>query len=96
MALLENVAEAVFEEATGSWVLGIGALLVAPVALPVLRPLAKGAVKGGLLFVNRAREAAAEVTEQWSDLVAEARAEMGEATSKGAEAVEITHEGHQG
>lgn len=92
MALFENIAETLFEEAAGPWVLGIGALLVAPVALPALRPLAKSVVKNSLVVASKARETVAEVTEQWGDLVAEARSEM-QASRKGAETVEIHHEG---
>ncbi|NJL33349.1 MAG: DUF5132 domain-containing protein [Chloroflexaceae bacterium] len=67
MALFENIAETLFEEAAGPWVLGIGALLVAPVALPALRPLAKSVVKNSLVVASKARETVAEVTEQWGD-----------------------------
>ena len=58
---------------------GIGAAIAAPMFIPAVaavgRPLAKGAVKGMLTITDRTRELFAEVGEQWSDLVAEARAE---------------------
>ncbi len=59
--------------------IGIGAAVAAPVVIPALaavgRPLAKGAIKGVLLVTDQISELAAEVGEQWSDLVAEAQAE---------------------
>jgi hypothetical protein len=53
--------------------------LVAPILLPgvasLVKPLAKGVVKGGLTLADKAREFAGEAGEQVSDLVAEAQAE---------------------
>ena len=69
--------------------IGIGAAVAAPVMIPALaavaRPLAKGAVKGLLLVTDQVTELFAEVGEQWSDLVAEARAERVSAGIAGAE-----------
>lgn len=74
MALLEDV----FEGLTGTNILfGLGVLVAAPLVLPVLRPLAKTAIRGGLYVADTAREMVAEASEQVSDLVAEARAENG-------------------
>ena len=59
---------------------GVGAILLAPVVLPVVaalsRPIAKSAMKTGVIVFERGREAAAEMTEVFEDLVAEARAEL--------------------
>jgi hypothetical protein len=70
--------------------IGIGAAVAAPVVIPALaavgRPLAKGAVKGLLLVTDQVTELFAEVGEQWSDLVAEARAERAGAVSGSAAA----------
>jgi Protein of unknown function (DUF5132) len=68
-----------------SWVstlaVGTGAVLVAPVVLPVVgasaRLLAKAVIKGGILVVNAGTSAVAEVGEQLRDLVAEVREELG-------------------
>ena len=54
-------------------VVGVGAVVVLPLAAPILRPLAKTAIKGGLL----AYQGAAGLFEGVSDLVAEAAAETG-------------------
>lgn len=41
-----------------------------------LRPLAKGAVKGSIRFARMVQEAGAEVAEEFSDLKAEAEADL--------------------
>ena len=53
---------------------GIGVVAAAPL-VPGLRPTAKKVVAGGLVFAEKAREVAAVASEQWMDLVAEAKAE---------------------
>jgi hypothetical protein len=63
---------------------GVGAAVAAPVVIPaiagVARPLVKGAVRGILALSDQVTELFAEVGEQWSDLVAEARAERSGST----------------
>jgi hypothetical protein len=70
MALFDDIL-------SGNWVtglaIGVGAVVVLPLAAPILRPLAKTAIKGGIL----AYQGAAELVEGISDLVAEAAAEGG-------------------
>lgn len=65
-----------------SWpnvLIAVGVAAMAPVLLPVVgsvvRPVAKGAVKGGLMVKDAVVGFAAEAGEQVSDLVAEAKAE---------------------
>ena len=65
-----------------SWpnvIIAVGVAVMAPVLLPVVgcvvRPLAKGAVKGGLVVKDTVVGFVAEAGEQISDLVAEAKAE---------------------
>lgn len=61
---------------------GIGAVLLAPVLIPVVagvgKPLVKSAIKGGLVAYEKAKGALAEVGETWEDMIAEARAELAE------------------
>jgi hypothetical protein len=82
MALLEDLTEGVTTGMTGPILLGLGVVLVAPSLLPgvasALRPLAKALVKGGVVVYDAAKETVAEATEEFNDLVAEARAEMAE------------------
>ncbi|WP_341527039.1 DUF5132 domain-containing protein [Nostoc sp. UHCC 0302] len=63
-------------------VAGIGAVLLAPVLLPVVagigKPIAKSLIKGGLVAYEKSRGAFAELGETWEDIVAEARAEIAE------------------
>ena len=74
---------ALFDEVLTGWgptiLIGAGVALVAPILLPaaatVVRPLAKGFVKGCLFVMDTVKEVVAEGGEQLSDLVAEARAE---------------------
>jgi hypothetical protein len=60
--------------------IGIGATVLAPAIIPVFagiaKPLAKAAVKGGIMLYDKGREAFAETREVVEDLVAEARSEM--------------------
>lgn len=57
-----------------------GAALLAPVVLPLLagvtRPLARTALKSGIIVYEKTRETVAELGEAFDDLVAEARAEL--------------------
>ncbi|QYX32420.1 DUF5132 domain-containing protein [Sphaerospermopsis torques-reginae] len=62
---------------------GIGAVLLAPVVIPVVagvgKPIVKSIVKGGLVAYEKSKGAFAELGETWEDIVAEARAEIAEA-----------------
>ena len=81
MALLDDV----FGNLGTAVLIGVGAALVAPVLLPVagtmLRPVAKGLIKGGLYLADAAQEIIAEGSEQFSDLVAEIQAERAAAAT---------------
>lgn len=63
--------------------IGIGAAVLGPTVLPVLasvaKPVAKAAIKGGLVLFEKGRETFAEVSEVVEDLVAEVKAEISEA-----------------
>ena len=60
--------------------LGITAMVLAPIILPVVtraaRPLAHAALKTGMIFYERGREAVAEAQEVLEDVIAEVRAEL--------------------
>lgn len=62
--------------------IGIGSSILAPVVIPVLasvvKPMAKAAIKGGVLVYQKGREMAAEAQEVVEDLVAEVKAELDE------------------
>jgi len=75
MALYDDVVKFVWPNA----LVVVGVAILAPVLLPlvgcVVRPVAKGLVKGGLMIKDTVVGVAAEAGEQVSDLVAEAKAE---------------------
>lgn len=60
--------------------IGIGSAIIAPLVVPALskaaKPLAKAAVKGGLLLFETSKEKLAVAHELVDDLLAEARAEL--------------------
>lgn len=59
--------------------IGVGSAIVAPLLVPalggLLRPAAKAVIKGGIVAYDWGRQAAAQVGETTSDMVAEARAD---------------------
>jgi Protein of unknown function (DUF5132) len=65
--------------------IGVGVALAAPALLPVVgavvRPVAKGLIKGGLALADTLQEVVAESGEQLSDLVAEVKAERAATTA---------------
>ncbi len=69
--------------------IGIGASVLVPAIIPVLaniaKPVAKAALKGGLVLYEKGMETFAETKEVVEDLLAEAKAELAEAKEKGAE-----------
>lgn len=60
--------------------LGIGAILLAPVLVPVVaaaaKPIIKAGIKGGMLLYAKTREIIAETQEVIEDLAAEAKSEL--------------------
>ena len=54
--------------------IGAGVVAASPL-VPGLRPVAKGAVAGSLLVVDKTKEVVAIAGEQWMDLIAEAQVE---------------------
>jgi hypothetical protein len=84
MALFDDILSG------GNWVtglaIGVGAVIILPLAAPILRPLAKTAIKGGIL----AYRGGAGLVEGIGDLVAEIVAEDGEEVVE--EVVEVAAE----
>jgi hypothetical protein len=60
--------------------IGIGAAILTPVIVPLIssigKPLAKSAIKTGILVFEKGRETVAELGEVLDDLIAEAKVEM--------------------
>ncbi len=61
---------------TRALLLGVGAIVVAPTVLPVLKPVTKAAIKTGVVFYEKTKGAIAETGEVLGDMVAEAKAEV--------------------
>jgi hypothetical protein len=80
--------------------IGIGAAVLAPAVLPVLasvaKPVAKAAIKGGLVLFEKGKETFAEMGEVVEDLVAEAKSELSEAQEKAAAAAPEAAPGSEG
>lgn len=68
---------------------GIAAIVLLPVAIPVVagvgKPIAKAAIKGGILLYEKGKGVIAEAGESLEDLVAEAKAELADAEVKALE-----------
>ncbi len=77
MALTDNFKIATI--GTGI-VIGIGALILAPALIPaigaVVKPVAKAAIKSGLILFEKTRELVAETQETVADMAAEAQSEL--------------------
>ncbi len=62
---------------------GIAAIVLLPVIVPVaagvVKPMAKAAIKGGIVIYEKGKGVIAEVGETLEDLVSEAKAELSEA-----------------
>jgi hypothetical protein len=80
MALWDDITESLVGSWTGNIVLGAAAVLVAPVVIPAglagVWSLAKLGIKGGVLVYDKTAEMVAEIGEQASEMVAEARTEL--------------------
>jgi len=63
-----------------SLAIGLGALILGPVIIPVVgaivKPAAKAAIKGGMLLCKVGRKGVAEAGDFFGDVVAEARSEI--------------------
>ena len=72
--------------------IGVGAAVLAPAVVPALanvaKPLIKAAIKTGIIMLEKGKETAAELSEVFEDIVAEAKSEMTEAHSDAAPATE--------
>ena len=72
---------------------GIAAIVLLPILVPVVagvgKPVAKAAIKGGILLYEKGKGIIAEAGESLEDIVAEAKAELAEAETKAIEAVEV-------
>lgn len=75
--------------AEGLGITGIAGIVLVPIFLPVIgsvgRPIAKAVVKSGIAFYEMNKETIEELRENWDDIIAEAKAEVGEERMRSAE-----------
>lgn len=78
---------------TKALLIGAGAVIVTPILLPLLKPVAKSAIKTGVVLYEKTKGTIAEAGEVLGDIVAEARAEIAtEQVQKNALQAEINPE----
>jgi hypothetical protein len=89
---MPSLGDIIKSDITKGMALGAGAALFAVGAIPGImkstRPLARAALKSGLLLYERGREVIAEAQETVEDLVAEVKAELAEESKQSAAAEE--------
>ena len=82
MTMAPKITDFVEDAGAPGIIAGIGAVILAPVVIPVVagvgKPIAKSLIKGGLVLYEKSKGAFAELGETWEDMVAEARAELAE------------------
>ncbi|KPJ94880.1 MAG: hypothetical protein AMJ53_04195 [Gammaproteobacteria bacterium SG8_11] len=76
--------------------IGIGVAVLAPLVLPTVaraaRPMARAAIKSGLLLFEKGQETVAELGEVIDDLLAEAQAEIEQNRQQGDNVDDVTEE----
>jgi len=61
---------------TKALLIGAGAVIVAPILLPLLKPVAKATIKMGVVLYEKTKGTIAEAGEVLGDIVAEAKADI--------------------
>ncbi|MDJ0658818.1 MAG: DUF5132 domain-containing protein [Crocosphaera sp.] len=74
--MLETLKKAYQENPNRTLAIGIGALILTPVVLPLLKPVAKATVKTGVILYQKTKGTLAEAGEVMGDIIAEAKAEV--------------------
>jgi hypothetical protein len=76
VGLRTRVAELASHPNTKVVMLGVAAVAVTPIILPLVKPALKATIKSGVSLYERAKIAIAETGETLADVAAEARAEI--------------------
>ncbi|MDY7015321.1 MAG: DUF5132 domain-containing protein [Cyanobacteriota bacterium] len=76
LSLLNRAKQAYQNNPTRTIAIGIGAVILVPALVPLVKPLAKATIKGGVSLYEKTKGAIAETSEALGDLVAEAKAEV--------------------
>jgi Protein of unknown function (DUF5132) len=89
MAFLEDIPKG----GLSAVLVGLGTVIVAPIVIPALRPVAKTLVRGGVMLYDMVKESVADAGEQLNDMVAEVRSELAESAEETNGASEVTTAG---
>ncbi|MBD2439790.1 DUF5132 domain-containing protein [Nostoc sp. FACHB-110] len=77
-----KIVDFIEDAGTPGVIASIGAVILAPVLLPVVgrvgKTIVKSLVKGGIVVSQKSRGAIAELGETWEDMIAEVKAELSE------------------
>ncbi|EAZ92678.1 DUF5132 domain-containing protein [Crocosphaera chwakensis] len=92
--MLETLKKVYRDNPNRTIAIGLGALVVTPVVLPLLKPAAKATVKTGVILYEKTKGTFAEAGELMADLVAEAKAEVIAEQAEKASLLASTSEGH--
>jgi len=76
VGLRTRVAELASSPNTKALVVGVTAVAVTPIVLPLVKPALKATIKSGVALYEKAKIAVAETGEVIADVAAEARAEV--------------------
>lgn len=75
--MILNQAKTLYQKSPAKAIaIGVGAVIITPIVLPLLKPVAKGAIKTGVVLYEKTKGAIAEAGEVLGDIVAEAQAEI--------------------
>ena len=74
-SLIEQVKQAYRENPGQTLAIGAGVVILAPTIFPLLKPVAKAAIRSSVSLFEKTQEAIAETGEAIGDIVAEAKAE---------------------
>ncbi|MDJ0579337.1 DUF5132 domain-containing protein [Crocosphaera sp.] len=74
--MLETLKKAYQENPNRTLAIGIGALVLTPIVIPLLKPVAKATVKTGVILYQKTKGTLAEAGEVMGDIIAEAKAEV--------------------
>ncbi|MGP1387216.1 MAG: DUF5132 domain-containing protein [Thainema sp.] len=76
IGLRAHVAELANNPNTKALVIGVTAVAITPIVLPLVKPALKATIKSGVTLYEKAKIAIAETGEVLADVAAEARAEV--------------------
>ncbi|MGB5593050.1 MAG: DUF5132 domain-containing protein [Crocosphaera sp.] len=74
--MLQNLRKAYHDNPNRAMAFGLGALVLTPALIPLLKPVAKATVKTGVILYEKTKGTLAEAGEVMADIVAEAKAEV--------------------